>query len=167
MSPGFNSSARVDSCIRSTFGDLTINEDDSATHEQPRSLRRARSLSALLPARLASSQRVETVLEQDDDGSHPHDVRVASPRIRGCLSPISHFSLPEPFHDSADLSTSIVSPKKQARSAGSIIRRNHQDVESEHPSRLTFVYVLSIGPSSLNHFVGTQSHPVRPGYRLR
>lgn len=113
------------------------------------------------PARLTISQRTETALEQRNDGSRPHNVPVATnPRIT--LSPISHFSLPEPFNP---LTPTGGSPKRHAHS---IIRRGHQDAESEvHPSGLTFVSALSLNRSSLNRLLAMLSHPVCRGYLLR
>jgi hypothetical protein len=122
----------------------------SATYEPPQSPRRTRPLTAVPSVHLTSSRRAETALEQRNDGSRPHDVPVVtSPRINSPLSPITHFSLPEPFNASTPTGGS---PKRQARS---IIRHSHQNVESEvHPSGLTFVSALSrpsFSESSCSH----------------
>lgn len=160
-------SSGVDPYIRSS--DLIVNEQDSTTSEQSRSLRRTRSLSALLPARLTSSQRVETTLEQRNDDSFTHDVPiVTSPRTNSCLSPIGHLSFPESFNDFAGSTPTVGSPQKQSRSIEHVIRRNYQDVEGElSPDRLTFVSALFLNRSSLNCLVGMPSRPVQSGYLLR
>lgn len=109
----------------------------------------------MLPARLANSnsQRVEATLEQQNKDTLSRDLRVpTSPRLSRCLSPISLFSFPEPFSDSSDSTSADTSPARQVRSVGNIIRRNHQDTESEYPNHLTFVSALSLNLSFLSHF---------------
>ena len=134
--------SEIDPCIRNDLTDAATNEEDLTVQEQPRSLRPTRSLSAMLPARLTSSQRVETPLGRQNDKSRSYNVAIpTSPLVNNCLSPITHFPLPEPFNDSADSTLAATSPKKHTFPIGRITGRNYVESDSTH---LTFVFALSL-----------------------
>ncbi|KAG6371816.1 hypothetical protein JVT61DRAFT_9177 [Boletus reticuloceps] len=139
LAKGNNKSSAVAQSHRGTLTDPTINEEGSTSCEQSQSRLQTCPLSATQPTRLTGSLHIEATLEQENDGGRTHDVPVAtSPRINRCLSPITHFSLPEPFNGSADSTVVVTSPRKQARSIGRIIGRSNQDDEGEARSgRLT------------------------------
>ena len=117
---------RIDPCI-----DHTHSEQNPTTPEQSQALSRTRSLSGVLSARLANSRRTETTLERRNDQGPGRAVPMATnTRV---LSPITHFSLPQPFDDSAGSVSAVRSPQKQARSIEHVISQNYQEeVPSAH-----------------------------------
>lgn len=150
MSGAFLSICEIDPYFRSL--DLTINEQDPTSSEQSQSLRRP--LSAV-PARLTSSQHVETTPDHRNDDGFRHDVPGGSSPVYSCLSPIRHFSLPEPFNEFSGSISAVGSPQKQSRSIEHGIRDGQQDVGSEVSSgSLTFVSTVSqlfFSESSCSH----------------